>query len=151
MFTFKEEVKTPIPNPIITHIESDVREFVEQELILYKQNPDNTRLDDSVIVNLALFNLEALKYQKGYDQMINLLSDHHNQIVGQRMKQLLHTLCIRYGISTVEAVSESTISSMIMIYDLDKSIVAKLDEDYNTFWLQPFIRLAYSQISSEFK
>lgn len=135
-----------IPNPIVIAIEDDVREFVEQELVIYKRDPNNKRLDDSVIVNFALFNLEALKYQNGYDQIMNLMADHHNQTVGLRLKQLLHTLYIRYGVERVIELSKKVLSSMNKVYDIDNEVLGNLDESYNTFWLQPFVRKAYSDI-----
>lgn len=145
MWSSKETIK-PFPDPVVELVEHDVRVFVEQELVIYKRDPDNERLDGSVIVNLSLFNLEALKYQNGVDQMKNLLSAHHNQIVETRMKQLLHTLYIRYGIEIIDDLAEKTIKSMVGVYGLNEQVVSSLDKDYNTFWLQPFIRQAYNDL-----
>ena len=143
MFNSSQVIK-PFPDPLIKHVEQDVYEFVEQELVTYKRNPDNKRLDESVIVNLALFNLEALNYQNGYDQMENLMANHHNQVVSLRMKQLLHTLYIRYGIDTIDNLSEKVLKTMIHVYNIKEDVINQLDSTYNVFWLQPFIRQAYS-------
>ena len=148
MWSSKEVVK-PFPDPVVELVENDVRTFVEQELTTYKRNPDNQRLDDSVIVNIALFNLEALNYQNGVDQMNNLLSDHHNQIVEKRMKQLLHTLYIRYGIDIIDDLAERTLTTMVAVFNLKEPIIRTLDEKHNTFWLQPFIRLAYTNMMND--
>lgn len=139
-------VSKPFPDPLVGHVEQDVYEFVEQELVIYKRNPDNTRLDESVIVNLALFNLEALNYQNGYEQMQNLMADHHNQVVSLRMKQLLHTLYIRYGIEAINALAENVLKTMVHVYNIQEAVVNKLDGEYNVFWLQPFIRQAYDSM-----
>ena len=144
------ETKTiTVPDPVVLGIEKDVYDFVVQELSTYKQNPDNTRLDNSVVANLALFDLSALKYEKGYDQMRNLLADHDNQMVSRRMKQLLLTLYIRYTRDSVDAVSVSTLDGISAVFEIDPNLLAKLDSEYNVFWLQPFIRKAYNDIMFE--
>jgi hypothetical protein len=145
MFSSSQVIK-PFPDPLIKHVEQDVYEFVEQELVIYKRNPDNKCLAESVIVNLALFNLEALNYQNGYDQMENLLADHHNQVVSLRMKQLLHTLYIRYGIDTIDNLAEDVLKTMVHVYNIKGDIIKQLDSEYNVFWLQPFIRQAYDSM-----
>lgn len=145
MWSSKETVKQ-YPDPVVNLVEEDILSFVEDELIIYKQNPDNKRLDGSVIVNLALFNLEALNYQNGVDQMKNLLSEHHTQIVGTRMKQLLHTLYIRYGIEEIDNLAENVLRSMIHVFNLKEEIVDMLNKEYNVFWLQPFVRSAYNKL-----
>ena len=140
------QITKPFPDPLIKYVEQDVYEFVEQELIIYKRNPDNKRLDESVIVNLALFNLEALNYQNGYDQMKNLMADHHNQVVSLRMKQLLHTLYIRYGIDAIDNLAENVLRTMVHVYNIKEAIINQLDSEYNVFWLQPFIRQAFDSM-----
>ena len=147
MWTYKEEKKT-FPDPLVSYVESDVQEFVEQELVIYKQNRDNKRIDNSVIFNLAMFNPQALSYQNGYDQMVNLLDDKHTQFVGSRLRQLLHTLYIRYGVNAIDDLAEHTLKTMVAVYKVPDRVVAELDEKFNVFWLQPFIRLGYTNITN---
>lgn len=144
---FSSSVQTVFPDPLIKLVEQDVLDFVERELVIYKQNPDNKRIDDSVIVNIALFDLGALKYQNGLDQINNLFRDHTNQVVNRRLVQLLHTLHIRYGSELVDNLAERVLSSMVGLYGLDERVIRNLDNNINTFWLQPFIREAYDEIN----
>ena len=138
----------PIRN-IAKSVENDVREFVEHELIIYRQNPENKRLDNSVIVNIAMFDLHFLKLENGVTQMINLVSDHNNQVVGRRLKHLLHMLYIKYGLDEVDDLAEKTLRSMQVVYDIPEKTISFLDFKINVFWLQPFINAAYSSLMFE--
>ena len=131
---------------LVQKIERDVEAFVVRELITYKQNTTNKTLGDSVIANIALFDLAALNTKDGYDQMINLLSDHQNQLVNRRMRQLLHTLYIRYGIDPVDDVANDSLLAMVGTYKLNNDTIADLDDKYNILWLVSFIREAYFNV-----
>ena len=131
---------------LVRKIENDVRTFVVQELITYRQNNDNKTLGDSVIVNMALFDFSALNYQDGIKQMENLLSDHTNQLVNRRMKQLLHTLYVRYGIDNIDDIANDSLTAMVGVYNLNVNTISDLDEKFNIFWLVTFIREAYFSV-----
>ena len=131
---------------LVRKIENDVRTFVVQELITYRQNNDNKTLGDSVIVNMALFDFSALNYQDGIKQMENLLSDHTNQLVNRRMKQLLHTLYVRYGIDDIDDIANDSLTAMVGVYNLNVNTISDLDEKFNIFWLVTFIREAYFSV-----
>ena len=128
---------------LVRKVEHDVYNFVVKELITYKQKSSKKSFGDSVIVNIALFDLAALNYNDGVAQMENLLTDHINQLVNRRMKQLLHTLYIRYGIECVNMVANKSLEAMVAVYDLNVETISSLDEKYNIFWLVPFVREAY--------
>jgi hypothetical protein len=127
-------------------VENDVRDAVVRELVLFKRNPDNETFEQSAIANIALFNLPALQTQKGYDQCVNLFEDHYEQMVGRRINQLLHTLYIRYGKDLIGDIVERTLTGMEDVYNIDQTILHKLNDTVPGFWLQPFIRKAYFDI-----
>lgn len=128
---------------LVRDIERDVYKFVTRELITYKQNTNNKTLGDSVVANLALFDLAALNFKEGIDQMENLLRDHQNQMVNRRLSQLLHTLYIRYGIDQVDDIANDALFAMVGVYKLNNTVISNLDDKYNVFWMIPFIREAY--------
>ena len=139
---------------LVKDIEHDVYEFVVRELITYKQNIDNKTLGESVIANIALFDLAALNHTDGVAQMENLLKDHTNQMVGRRMSQLLHTLYIRYGIEQVDDIANESLFAMVGVYKLNNEVISTLDEKYNIFWMVSFIREAFftvMQYKDEYK
>lgn len=146
LYNNKEAAKRRAYTEVVSLIENDVREFVEQELIVFNRNPNNKNLADSVIANLALFDLSQLKTENGVLQIRNLFNDHHNQIVNHRMKHLLTTIYIRYGTEVVDDIATVTIRTIKGVYDLDKYLVRNLDSEYIFFWLQPFIRKAWDDI-----
>ena len=131
---------------LVKEIEHDVYDFVVRELITYKQNTDNKTLGESVIANIALFDLAALNHEEGVAQMENLLKDHLNQMVGRRMSQLLHTLYIRYGIDQVDDIANESLFAMVGVYRLNHETISTLDEKYNIFWLVSFIREAFFSV-----
>ena len=131
---------------LVLSIESDIREFVEYEITTYMQNPNNKTLVDSVIANLALFDLSRLKTEQGVAQIKNLFNDHHTQIVNRRLKHFLSTCYIRYGIDPVDKIAEHTLHVISGVYDIDERIITDIDKEYMTFWLQPFIRKAWDDI-----
>ena len=131
---------------LVKDIEHDVYNFVVRELITYKQNVDNKTLGESVIANIALFDLAALNHKDGVAQMENLLKDHTNQMVGRRMSQLLHTLYIRYGIEQVDDIANESLFAMVGVYKLNNEVISTLDEKYNIFWMVSFIREAFFDV-----
>ena len=150
MFEFTKQTNS-IRNDTIIAIEEDVKEFVQLELLMYKQNPDNTRLDNSIIVNLALFDLSSLEFKAGYEQMVNLLVKHNDQFVDRRMRQLLVSLYLRYGKDAIDDVSIKTLDYMHDVFGVNKESLSALDEQFNTFWLQPFISKAYYELMFDVK
>ena len=140
MFNKSEKITS-----VVANIERDTMEFVTHEIALYLSNPDNTNLSNSAIANLALFNLPALATANGYEQMLNLFSDHFDQMTARRINQHLHTLYIRYG-KILNTIRRRSIASMNDIYGIDKRILKHLSVSIPAFWLQPFIRYAYFAI-----
>ena len=139
------DLYSPVENTDINGVEGKKKFAGSKEIA----DADNKRLDNSVIANLAMFDLSALTYEKGYKQMENLLSDHSNQMVGRRMKQLLLTLYIRYTMDAVNTISVNTLDGIASVFNISKDTLVSLDNEYNIFWLQPFIRKAYNDIMFE--
>jgi len=144
MFDF---LKKPNVTDLVKDIESDVLEFVQNEMILYHSNPDNAQRN-SVIANMALFDLSSLLTEKGYSQMVNLFGDSHGQLVGRRIRQLRHTLYIRYG-KPLREVEKRSIAGMAEVYDLRKEDVEIAARRIPGLWLIPFIRRAYDATEIE--
>ena len=131
---------TPENESIIPQIEADVLQFVSTEMYTYRLRFDN--FNDSVIVNIALFDLDALKYENGIEQILNLYKDHHDQLVNRRLNQFLLMLYIRYGVKEVRKIADNVLEAIHEVYKIDQNMLDGLAYRINTFWLQPFIRQA---------
>lgn len=135
---------------IVLRIEDDVKAMVINEMVLFKRNPDNKTFEQSAIANIALFNLAAITTQKGYEQLINLFQDHYEQMVGRRVNQLVHTLIIRYGEDMIDTVIDRSLSGIERVYAIDKNIIQSLYNKAPGLWLQPFIRKAYFELTTQY-
>jgi hypothetical protein len=134
-------------NETINKIQDDILDFVETELQVHLSNNSNTGLNNSVIANLAMFDLEAIYSEQGYMQMDRLLGNHYDQMVERRTRQLLHMLYIKYGNNAIENIRKRVIDTMSIAYP--KALAANcrsLDKKHNTFWMVPFIKEAYNNI-----
>ena len=132
---------------LVRDIESDVRDFVQNELILYHAGGGSGQ-QDSVIANLALFDLSSLLTEQGFSQMEKLFGDSHGQLVGRRILQLRHTLYIRYG-DAVRDVERRSIDGLVSVYGLRKRDTELVAGRLPGLWLVPFIRQAYNAIEIE--
>ncbi len=126
----------------------ELEEFVAQEVTLFtKSSPtaDKT-LSQCIITNLAMFDLDTLNSELGIKHMHRLLGDNNTQTVNKRLKQLLHTLYIKYGMDQLNELSIHVLSSLVVVYDVSEDIIAELDSQYSYFWLIPLIRETYYRI-----
>ncbi len=131
----------------IDKIQDDVFDFVGMELQVHLTNSDNNNLNDSVIANIALFDLESIYTEQGYSQITRLLGNHYDQMVERRTRQLLHMLYIKYGSSAINSIRKRVVETMSIAYPMSNPINCKiLDKQFNTFWLIPFIKEAYNDI-----
>ena len=60
-----------IKNPLqtICDIQNDVDEFVKTELAVYLSRTDSDNIADSVITNIALFDIDSINTEHGYTQI----------------------------------------------------------------------------------
>ena len=131
---------------LVRYIEADTKDYVLMELAIYKRDPQHKDFSESIIANLALFDVSTLDNENSVSQMKNLLSDHHNQVVNHRLKHFLTTLYLRYGADAVDDIGNETLRLICGVYDVSTDTISRLDAEYNTFWLQPFIRKAWDEI-----
>ena len=129
-------------------VQKVVTAFVSTELRIYLADEKHPDFNRSVIANIALFDIEGLNSENGYVQMCRLLGSHHDQMVERRIKQLLHGLYIKYGQETISQLAERVIQTMHLAYPVvHKENIRSLHERFNTFWLIPFIKKAYDEIT----
>ena len=123
-----------IKNPLqtICDIQNDVDEFVKTELAVYLSRTDSDNIADSVITNIALFDIDSINTEHGYTQISRLLGNHYDQMIERRMRQFLHSLYIKYSIKAYPNVRKENINA--------------LNNAFNTFWLVPFIKESYNTI-----
>ena len=131
-------------NSAIENVQHDIDTFTEIELRTYVARQDGFKVDDSVIANIALFDLSTLDTEPGYNQMRNLMVDKYDQKTEKRLMQELHQLYIRYGMKTIRKIRERVVESMPDAYGIDSNVVEILDRDFNYFWMVPFIKNSYS-------
>ena len=138
-----------IKNPLqtICDIQNDVDEFVKTELAVYLSRTDSDNIADSVITNIALFDIDSINTEHGYTQISRLLGNHYDQMIERRMRQFLHSLYIKYSINAIEYVKKRVIKSFLKAYpNVRKENINALNNAFNTFWLVPFIKESYNTI-----
>ena len=136
---------------LIADIQRDVTIFVSKEIRLYLSDKNHKTLEQSMIGNLALFDLTTLAYKKGYDHMETLLTTSYVNGVPRRLNELLHMLTIKYGRKLIKRIRNESIKSMPEIYSIDKLICNRFDREFVTFWLIPFIKQGYNEIITQYK
>lgn len=128
----------------IQMIEKDIAIFVQSEVLLFKKQAPTAPLSDSIIGNLAMFDLSAITTEVGYGQMKRLLSEEFTQLLSRRMRHLVHMLYIRYGRKIISELQDRTIGTMSLSYGLDTDLLNPIAEELDLLWVIPFVQQAYA-------
>lgn len=141
---------TPDLSALVERVQTDVTTFVAVELRAFIANPDK-QLSDSVVANIAFFDLPAMETERGNEQLNRLMSEHYDQMLSRRLKQLLHSLYIRYGLDPIETLRQRVVETMSIAYTINVHFIKEFDQKYQYFWLIPLIKNAYNTLVLEQK
>lgn len=130
---------------IFTNDEDTVRLKI---LTLFKSWAENERkllaidYDDSVLKTLDTFNLSSLKYNEGYEVLMQALStDNEVQGIASRMRNLEGACYLHVGKKNLEDFKKHCYDIMHDVYDVNLKTIDSLKQANSCLWICVLFRI----------